>query len=280
MSSVMSLTSADLTTVIGGSFWSFDEARGVLAKYLLETEPFNAGKWQQLDVSASDIHATYELRNVTLSIPVPNQRTRWKEAIEPDMPWAEDHFQERVGGSPVNPGTTHEYWPYHGLGASLHLRGKIYDHNYMERFWPKEANTRRDATGKQARGWRKLNDQSMGYRFPIGDLGNVVEQLRRDPLTRQAYLPVWFPEDTGATEGQRVPCSLGYHFLQRDGRLHMQYNLRSCEIYRHFTNDVYLAGRLLQWVADSVGSVPGTLTLHAVSFHGFVGDRIKIEEFL
>ena len=65
-----------------------------------------------------------------------------------------------------------------------------------------------------------------------GDLDDVVTLLTNDPLTRQAFLPMWFPEDTGVVHGTRVPCSLGYHFMQRDGRLSITYYIRSCDIVR------------------------------------------------
>ena len=109
-----------------------------------------------------------------------------------------------------------------------------------------------------------------------------VNQLIKDRGTRQAYLPVFFPEDTGATKGQRVPCTLGYHFIVREDKLHVQYNMRSCEIYRHFTNDVYMAVRLAEWVKNQVDAelTLGQLTMNMVSLHGFVGDVDKIEAFI
>ena len=263
----------------------FVRMRQILATLLLDSEVIHPEKWQQLDVSQSPAHATHELRNVTLWLTdIPASYIIGKDLVPADQPWAEDHFQERVGGKPVNPGATHHYWPYHGASAQLHLRegdGKkaIYDHNYMERFWPKYA----------GEGWRleqgwvpkdsalEWDDIPMGYRFPIGDLEDVVQLLIREPSTRQAFLPVWFPEDTGSTKGQRVPCTLGYHFLARAGKLSMTYYLRSCEVYRHFTNDVYLAARLLQWVAARTQMVPAQLTMQISSFHGFVGDADKIK---
>ena len=42
----------------------FQEMRTSLIRKLLETDPFNAGKWQRLDVSESNAHDTYELQQV------------------------------------------------------------------------------------------------------------------------------------------------------------------------------------------------------------------------
>lgn len=260
---------------VGGT--NFRRLHADVAGALLDQEPFNAGKWQAVDVSDSQAHDTYELMNTTLWLDIPENQHELENMIEPDMPWSEGHFQERVAGKPVNPGDWHHRWPYHGNSEALHQRDdqKRYDHNYMERFWPKVAGN--------------ASQPHQGIRFSYGDLADVVAQLQREPLTRQAFLPIFHPEDTGATAGQRVPCTLGYHFIIRENKLHMVYYLRSCEIYRHFKNDVYMAMRLGQWVRNQVFNLRanrdlslnapemGSLTMHITSLHGFVGDTPHIE---
>jgi len=270
---------------VGGT--NFRRLHADVAGALLDQEPFNAGKWQAVDVSESQAHDTYELLNTSIWLDMPEDQHHTEVMIEPDMPWSEGHFQERVAGEPVNPGDWHHRWPYHGNSEALHQRDdrKRYDHNYMERFWASKLR----AEG----GNNQLIDHSgqpfTGYRFAVGDLQDVVDLLKREPLTRQAFLPVWFPEDTGATAGQRVPCTLGYHFIIREGKLNVVYYLRSCEIYRHFKNDVYMAMRLGQWVRDQLEGPydhenppepleMGTLTMHITSLHGFVGDTRHIED--
>ena len=261
----------------------FINLRSGLISELLATEPFNAGTWQKLDVSESRLHDTYELEQLTILYPMPQDMTEAIDCIRPDLPWAEGHFLERVGGQPVNPGDWHDKWPYHAGQVQLHQNGGKYDHNYMERMWP---------TGVDC--YSSESGNFTGYRFEVGDLEDVVQLLIREPHTRQAYLPIWFPEDTGAKEGQRVPCSLGYHFMIRNGQLHLSYYLRSCEAYRHFTNDVYMAVRLAQWVAERVYQGAsligaqiasqrlslGTLHMAVASFHGFVGDQSELEALI
>ena len=254
----------------------FYDARAYFASRLLKTTPVNQGKWQTLDISKSSAHATYELLNATFWYQMPVSYGEAQHMIHPDLPWAEAHFQERIGGAPINPGVEHANWPYHANGAELHLKDGIYDHNYMERMWPKYLDIRH-----RGQDWDQ-GQAFTGYRYHVGDLNDVITQLSTEPGTRQAYLPIWFPEDTGATQGQRVPCSLGYHFIVRGGILHLQYNLRSCEIYRHFTNDIYMAVRLAQHVRDELDLAGyevelGQLTTHIVSLHGFVADHNKIE---
>lgn len=170
-----------------------------------------------------------------------------------------------------------------------------FDHTYLERFWPKHAGHRHqyaDQTGKvhDVTSQKELDilcGGRPGIRFHYGDLDNVVDLLIRNPLTRQAYLPIWFPEDTGAVEGQRVPCTLGYHFMQRAGWLSCRYYIRSCDVYRHLSNDIYLAAKLTRWVTDQmwerteyepvkISVRPGSLVMHISSLHAFVGDTDRI----
>lgn len=257
----------------------FRDMRSAVATRLLKQTPFNSGKWQQIDISQSSAHDTYEILNLSMWYEMPVTRDEAEDFIRPDMPWSEAHFRERVSGIAMNPGVEHENWPHHAGKVELHQHGGKYDHNYMERMAATQL--RFDKSHFPPIEGLKYT----GYRFPVGDLLDVIRQLGNDPGTRQAYLPIFFPEDTGATQGQRVPCTLGYHFIIREGVLHMTYNMRSCEVYRHFTNDVYMAVRLAHHVRDKlrlhhgVVTQVGQLTMNVTSFHGFVGDAEKIGAF-
>lgn len=260
----------------------------MLVSDLLQTTAIHTGEWQAMDVSKSSLHATHELEDVTLRWDqVPDNPATIFPAI--DLEWASEHFAERVSGSPLNPAPSHLRWPYSIRGNTDHTTGEQFDHTYPERFWPRFAEQGCPSPEECMGTCGGHHRSNRGIRFPYGDLQDVVGLLATKPLTRQAYLPVWFPEDTGATEGQRVPCTLGYHFMQRHGRLSCRYYMRSCEIYRHLSNDVYFAAALMQWICNEVGKMtvssqapvfmrPGSLTMHISSLHSFVGDRKKIED--
>jgi hypothetical protein len=272
-----------------------------LISELLDTKPIHTGEWQAMDTSKSKAHATHELEDVTILIPdIPSSSTRLAEAIPfVDEEWAADHFTERVSGEPLNPAPSHVRWPYAVRGNGDHTTAGQFDHTYPERFWPRHAEHTHDTydlkSGESdtpiATREAECYPGNYGIRFRYGDLDDVVDLLVRNPMTRQAYLPVWFPEDTGAHHGQRVPCTLGYHFMIREGRLSIRYFMRSCDIYRHLSNDLYLAGRLAQWMVEAVnartneaygvddpgGFTLGGLTMHITSLHAFVGDRKKME---
>lgn len=246
---------------------------------LLDTKPIQVGEWQAMDVSKSDLHKTHELEDVSL---VWERMPRDLDFILPaiDHEWADEHHLERVSGRPLNPAPSHVRWPYAVAGNARHTDAGVFDHTYPERFWPKFANLPDDGETYLSRS---------GVRFNYGDLNSVVNLLVKSPLTRQAVLPVWFPEDTGAEDGQRVPCTIAYHFMQREGRLSCRYYIRSCDVYRHLSNDVYFAAMLTKWICDQVtdrtknSPTPmhfrlGGLVMHISSLHAFVGDVPKLRK--
>lgn len=215
----------------------------------------------------------YVLRNFTLSINIPSDIRLLQEETGCDLPWAEDHFQERVSGIPSNPGETYKYWPYHNNLDNSKYKNEKFSHTYQERFWPKKANNKNPIDGSESPNW--------GIHFQYGDLEDVISLLHNNPLTRQAYLPIWFPEDTfAANENNRVPCTLGYYFWISDGRLHCNYTIRSCDLFRHFRNDMYLTARLMQHIrtklcllADNYKLEVGKLTMFIFNLHLFKNDN-------
>lgn len=212
-------------------------------------------------------------RNVILNMVIPPDAKTLETTIHPDLPWAEDHFMERLDG-PSNPGNTYKYWPYHtNLDNDERYKKEIFSHTYQERYWPKfVGNYQFDGLGLVNSNDPRQSPNG-GIRFQYGDLEDVVSLLKNNPTTRQAYLPIWFPEDTWAANNQeRVPCSLGYYFYIEQGKLHCNYTIRSCDLFRHFRNDIYLTARLLQTIAVTIGRQPGNLNMIIYNLHLFKND--------
>lgn len=263
-------------TLIARSRNSFDALCREVRGMLLKTIPVMTGEWQSQDISDKPMLATREILNFSFDYKIPTSQEALAEETEANLPWAEDHFQERVSGEPLNPPPSNEWWPFAQQGNADHKKGEIFSHTYPERMWPKRA-------GHLG---QRLDFERMGIRFALGDLEDVVQQLIRGPLTRQAFLPIWFPEDTGAAHGERVPCTIGYHFMIRNGALQITYYIRSCDFVRHFRDDVYMASRLAQWMVarlnEAAGDSPkyrvGNLIMHIVSFHCFEGDVPKLQQ--
>jgi hypothetical protein len=260
---------------------TFEMQINELRRQLFDAPIVNRGEWQA-QTGLPENMRTPELRHVQVQFQLPELPHELIAMVEPNLPWAEDHFHERVSGKPLNPPPSHEWWPYQQGGNSNH-RGEtgIFSHTYPERFWPKFA----DEKGYTDEQHRVV--QNTGIRYEYGDLYDLVDLLIRNPYTRQAYLPVWFPEDLqAAVDRQRVPCTLGYHFLTTDRSVDVTYHIRSCDFMRHFRDDVYMAGRLCQWVVSHMNDnleagdeqwYPGTLIMNIGSLHCFDGDRPKMK---
>jgi hypothetical protein len=220
------------------------------------------GTWQALDVRNKPDMATHEITGYSLVADLRRERSLiyYQNAISPDLPWADDHFLERVSGTPLNPPPSEAWWPHAANNALFKDATGVFSHTYPERFWPKEA-----------------GDKPRGIRYPLGDYADLIALLRREPYTRQAYLPIWMPEDTGNQARVRTPCTLGYHFLLTGDLLDITYYIRSCDLLRHFRNDIYFAVRLLLDVLDRLSDnwltvKPGILRMHIASLHCFRND--------
>lgn len=388
-----------------------DAIEAIERRMCAQAHSVHSEKWQSIDISKRPEAEMRELLNVVFQVPIHSENLDGlQKQILPNLPWADEHFLERVSGSPVNPPPSAQRWPFIQNSSStsfqksspleiderdwaylaamidgdgsitfhqrnspesthrprisigqkdrefvLHLGRKFpfgrvsersrrirhlfndkiyeadssiwfvsrkadveyvlkkilpylflkrekavkalellterpphhadrglspqaqteekYSHSYPERFWPKLA-----ANSSTPR-W--------GIRYPYGDLGDVVKLLAREPLTRQAYLNIWNHEDTGVVHGERVPCSLGYHFLNRGGHLHVFYPIRSCDLIRHFRDDLYLTVRLLLWVLSQAREInreawgpvkPGIFTIWIGSLHCFINDYRTLQK--
>jgi len=256
------------------------------AKFLINRAAIvKSGYWQGIETNNHPEMTTHELLNYTFR--VYNTDMSIKDLvfqIQPDLPWADDHFLERVGRKPLNPPPSEGWWPHAPKGNDRFKNEfGIFSHTYPERYWPKLAGKKLSG-GAPIVGNLNLGLGSVstnrGILFPYGDLDDLISMMVADPLTRQAYLPVWFPEDLGAPITERKPCTLGYQFIMRDNKLHIAYFIRSCDFIRHFRNDIYLTARLQHWVLDELrakdklweGIVPGSFTMYITSLHIFVND--------
>jgi hypothetical protein len=239
-------------------------------------DEYRSEKWQGKETEP--MHTMLSASHYSFQVPIPNGQDELLQLSGAQCPWAEDHFQERIGGKPLNPGNEYKNWKFYRLNKAndqYRTEDDKFTHTYMERFWPKHA---WDAENMPP---NKIN---RGIRYVYGDLNDVIALMTREPLTRQAFLPVWFPEDTGVLHGGRVPCTIGYHFQIRRGALNVTYYIRACDYFRHFHDDIYLAGRLGQHVLETLkeklpdniamqNTYMGILTMHIADFHCFKHEK-------
>lgn len=169
------------------------------------------------------------------------------------QPWADAEFQERVTDPWVRCSDGKGYPEFINPGKAWELRKEVWS-EYMH-------------NGKLAYTYNELiwnNDQ----------LTKVMNRLKQDPDSRQLWVSLWNPEKDPDFLGgiSRVPCSLGYAFQVRDGKLNMHYVMRSCDFATHFRNDVYLAIKLLEWVAENTHYPVGSFTHTIFSLHVYNKD--------
>lgn len=270
---------------------TFPAIRNELLRELVDAPEVDVGTWHAMDVSDKPQLVSHELQNVVFEMGIPQEPwlgpdEGYASAFD-DWPtlnkeWAEEHFQERVSGKPLNPPPSHVRWPWASHNEK-HQADEKFSHTYPERMWCKFAPHPEFVTPITLT--REANNEGhVGIRFVWGDLNTLIRVLKENPYTRQAYLPIWFPEDlTAADQGERVPCTLGYHFMVRNyagtPRLNVTYMIRSCDFLRYFADDVYMACRLGQWVLDQLSwgpAIMGQLTFHTMSLHVFKGDLPRL----
>jgi thymidylate synthase len=217
----------------------------------LRSELYNFGEkvttanWQGMENPPEFL----EILNASFEAQMPETLEEITMQCRPFLPWAEEHFAERVSGLPLNPPPSHARWL---KDTDKSLKDGKFSHTYPERMHQ--------------------------------NLFRVVELLKKDPYTRQAYLPIWDLEKDNSLSlnNERVPCTLGWHWILRNGQLHCYYPMRSCDALRHFHNDIYFASRLTLWLIEQTGidAKPGLLTFHAVSFHCFTNDHYTLGRFV
>lgn len=233
----------------------FHQVVSAFRGFLLQAPIVDVGEWQAQRGSQEAI--TLERQDMSFAIDIPESTHELVEQIQPSMPWAEEHFQERVSGVPYNPPPSAARWPYKRQDHAEHVDSQgRFSHTYPERLWK------------------------------LSTLSDLIVLLRERPYTRQAFIPIWWPIDgPNACTNQRVPCTIGYHFLRRGDRLKIVYYIRSCDFLRHFKDDVYMAARLCQWMCDQLNVYttkdehvrPGQLLMHISSLHVFEADRQILE---
>ena len=233
-------------------------------------------KWQGKEIKHDPKYTMIETLNLSFSCQMSPDIKEIGEQIKPNFAWADEHFEERVGGLPLNPPPSHVRWPYAQKNNAEFGGLEKFSHTYPERIWPKFASD-------------IPNSKMSGIRYEYGDFNDVVELMSREPFTRQAFLPIWFPEDTGSVTGERVPCTIGYHFIRRGDWVHVVYYIRSCDFFRHFRDDIYLCAKKVFWLIEKLREKdpenwdnvkPGILTMHITSLHAWAVEKSLLKKLM
>lgn len=191
-------------------------------------------------VKDNDDYITKEITNYSYCL-TKLHKIEYLFLVEPGAKnWADAEFAERINYNYMNPGKAWE------------LRKHIW-----EQFLNDEGGF----------------DYSYNERIMVS-LYKVIEELKNNPDSRQAIISIWDAElDIYGLGGRyRIPCSIYYQVLIRNGRTHLIYNQRSADVITHFGNDIYLAFRLMQHIANKVGYPAGHLYHNIGSLHAYKKD--------
>lgn len=237
-------------------YMNWDEAYEEVKRDLAEMGVLVKPKtMQDKIVEGNPDYETMELQNYCYTI-LDAKSSDVKGAIQP---WADAEFKERIS----NPFLPPEF------------RGCIDTPSFIN---PGEAWKLREDVWKEY-----MHDGKMAYTYNERiwrneQLTKIIERLKEDHDSRQLWLSIWDPnEDVDKLGGiSRVPCSLGYNFQFRDGKLNIHYVMRSCDFSTHFVNDVYLGIKLLEFVASKCGMEVGNFTHTMFSLHVYKKDVANV----
>lgn len=216
-------------------FVDFDTAYNEIKRDLAEMGlKVHPHSMQDKVIAADEGYGTLELQNYSYTI---LDAVKCMNKIPATQPWAGEEFLERLTPS-VNPGRAYllrkEVWK-----EFLH-DGK-FAYTYSERMY---------------------------YNY-----NKILHEARFNPDSRQLFLPIFGGSDLDNLGGiSRIPCSLGYLFQIRNGKAHITYLMRSCDLATHFANDVYLAIRLLDNFAKTLGYESGDFNHYIASLHVYQKD--------
>lgn len=191
---------------------------------------YQSVNFDQMTTAQRESLVTMELRNYDYRVIRPQP----EDLAIPSPDWLEQEWVERqmgIEGDPVNPGYAWTRRPDIWLplleGYESDTRPGKFSYTYSERL------------SRHGQVWR------------------AIEALVGLPHTRQAIVSIWDPSDSTKLGQHRVPCSLFYQFLLRDGKLDIIYAMRSNDFKTHWAHDLALAMRLQTFVLNHLNDKAG-----------------------
>lgn len=140
-----------------------------------------------------------------------------------------------------------------------------------------------------------MHDGKFAYTYSermTPQLMRILAELREHPDTRQAIINIHSNirsccEDSASVSPARIcpdadlmnmgghariPCSMYYQLMIREGKLDLIYTMRSCDFLVHFPVDIMLALRIQEWAARQLEVQTGMFTYFTGSLHAYAKD--------
>lgn len=193
--------------------------------------------YQNKELTGED-QETKELIGVNFVITQPTSgiedmlRFIFKDEAPNILEYCKQELQDRITDNRLNPGRSYlvrlDLWQ---KLMSKDQEGK-FDYTYSERLHPLDPNYKGEG------------------KYFYSQLDNAVKALADDEHSRRAMVMVFTPDDTlhSAGAATRIPCSVSYQFLIRNGMLHCIYYIRSNDYFKHFAIDIALTAMMMGWV--------------------------------
>ena len=219
-------------------YQSFTEALSEIKRDISEMGiDVHTSTYQNKYIGSDPEMATKEVQNYIYTVIEPEGKD-----LNPSQPWAEVEFAERIASSWINPGEAYKLRP-EVWDEFINPPTGRFDYSYNERIGN------------------------------CNQLEEIIYTLTCDPNSRQCFLSVWQPTDANKLGGfGRIPCTLGYQFQIREGKLNITYLQRSADFATHFNNDLYLAWKLQKYIAERLNVPVGVYTHWIGSLHVFKRD--------
>ena len=106
-----------------------------------------------------------------------------------------------------------------------------------------------DVYGAQWRHWQKREG---GF---IGQIQNVIDQIKKTPYSRRLIVSAWNPEDVPTSA--LPPCHVLFQFYVNDGRLSLQLYQRSGDMFLGVPFNIASYALLVNLIARETGLKPG-----------------------
>jgi thymidylate synthase len=194
---------------------------------------------QNKDVTNNEDFSTLEVQNYTFSILDMSDKD---EIVEECLEWCKAEFAERISEKFYNPG---EAWLLRKNVWKEFLHNGEFEYTYNKR----------------------MNC--------VDQIDRVIAELKINPDSRQALIHVNFPSDVLRFQKLRIPCSVYYQIMIRRNKVDIIYNMRSSDYDTHFSNDIWLADELRNYIAYHLKREVGIFHMNVGSLHRYKNYTIK-----
>jgi thymidylate synthase len=173
--------------------------------------------------------------------------------LNPSSPMTQKQFESNIIGDPYFARTWGDLGPVYGK---------------QWRQWDGREIKQSDADGRMQTIW-ETKDQ----------IADVIDQIRNNPESRRILVSAW---NAAAVDRQALPpCHFAFQFYcHNDGRLSLQFHMRSTDIFLGLPFNIASYGLLLHMVCGATGRTPGHLTTTFGDLHLYSNHRDQALELL